>query len=144
MARYMVPTASITHILHKIFVIFGTVASFDVLMQKFYKVIQGNNEKVPSFVTRLEGTLNQIQLKCPRRMTDLEAQQHLKDCLFHGVHKHIHDSVQYLFSTLGTSYSQLMVTINKVESENEETQERVRARTMMTAEPGEGMAQLGH
>ena len=33
-------------------VIFGTVASFDVLMQKFYKVTQGNHEKVPSFATR--------------------------------------------------------------------------------------------
>ena len=38
-------------------VISGTVASFDVLMQNFYKVKQGNNEKVPSFAMRLEGTL---------------------------------------------------------------------------------------
>ena len=33
------------------------VASFDVLMQNFYKVSLGNNEKVPSFAKRLEGTL---------------------------------------------------------------------------------------
>ena len=50
-------------------VIFGTVASFDVLMQTFYKVTQGNHGKVPSFTTRLEGTLNQIRLQCPRRKT---------------------------------------------------------------------------
>ena len=62
MARYMGLTASIAHILHKLLVIFGTVASFDILMQNFYKVTQGNNEKVPSFAMRLEGTLNQIQL----------------------------------------------------------------------------------
>ena len=71
---------------------FGMVASFDVLMQNFYKVTQSNNEKVSSFATQLEGTCNQIQLQCPRRMTDLEVQQHLMDCLFHGVHKHIHNS----------------------------------------------------
>ena len=65
------------------------VASFDVLMQNFYKVMQGNNGKVPSFAMRLEGTLNQIRLQCPRRMTYLEVQQHHKDCLFYGVQKHV-------------------------------------------------------
>ena len=96
----------------------------------------------PSFAMGLEGTLNQIQLQCPRRMTDLEVQQHLKDCLFHGVHKNICDSVQYLYSTPGTSYSQLMVATWKVESKNEETQEEVRARAVMTTDPREGMAEL--
>ena len=70
---------------------------------------------------RLEWTLNQIQLQCQGRMTDLEAQHHLKDHLFHGVCKHICESVQYLYSTPGTSYSQLMVATQKVESKNEET-----------------------
>ena len=56
MARYMEPTTSVTEILQKCTVIFGTVASFDVLMQKFYKATQGNHEEVPSFAKRLEGT----------------------------------------------------------------------------------------
>ena len=59
MAHYMGPTASVSKILEKLSVIFGTVTSFDMLMQNFYKISQGN-EKVPSFVTKLEGTLNQI------------------------------------------------------------------------------------
>ena len=66
MAQYMGPTASVCDILQKLMVIFGMVASFDVLMQTFDKVTQGNHEKVPSFAMRLEGTLNQIRLKCPR------------------------------------------------------------------------------
>ena len=74
-------------------VIFSTVESFDVLMQNFYKVTQGNHEKVPSFATRLEGTLNQIWLKCPKRIVDHEVACHLKDPLFHGVHKHIRDLI---------------------------------------------------
>ena len=49
------------------------------------------------------------------------AQQHIKDYLFHEVCKHIHDSVQYLYSAPGTSYLQLMVAARKVESKNEET-----------------------
>ena len=62
MAWYMGPTAGVTDILDKLAVIFGTVASFDILMQNFYKVTQGHNKKVPSFAARLEGTLNQICL----------------------------------------------------------------------------------
>ena len=42
------------------------------------KISQGN-EKVSSFVTRLEGTLNQIQIKCPGRIADHEVPSHLKD-----------------------------------------------------------------
>ena len=87
MAQHMGPTTSVAHILWKLSVTFGTV------VQKFYKVTQGNNWKVPSFATRLDSTLNQIQLQCAQRMVDLEAQQHLKDHLFNRVHKHICNSV---------------------------------------------------
>ena len=79
MAWFMGPTASVREILQKLMVIFQTVALFDVLMQNFYKVTQGNNKKVPSFATRLEGTLNQIRLKCPGRIADHEVACHLKD-----------------------------------------------------------------
>ena len=58
MAWYMGPTTIMAHILQKLTEIFGTVALFDVLMQKCYKVIQSNHEKIPSFAMRLEGTLN--------------------------------------------------------------------------------------
>ena len=70
MSQYMGPTASVVHIVQKLTIIFGTVASFDVLMQTFYKVLQGNCEKVPSFTMRLEGTFNQIRLQCPGRIAD--------------------------------------------------------------------------
>ena len=99
MARYLGPTTSVDHILCKLSVILGTVASFNVFMQDFIKWARGV-VKVPSFATRLEGTLNQM---------DLEAWQHIRDHLFHGVRKHIHNSAQYLYSTPDISYSQLMV-----------------------------------
>ena len=70
MACYMGPTASVSEILEKLSVIFSMVASFDMLMQNFYKISWGGNEKVPSFMTRLEGTLNQIRIKCPSRIAN--------------------------------------------------------------------------
>ena len=104
--------------------------------------MQVNHEKVPSFAMRLEGTLNQIRLQCPTSITDQEVQQHLKDCLFHGVHKHIRHSIRHLYSNPRTTYSQLMITTHKVESEKEEAHDKVRARSAMTTEPVEGTTEL--
>ena len=143
MAQYMGPTVSVAHILRKVSVTFGTVTSFDVLIQSFYKVTQDNNEKVPSFTMRLEGTLNQTAIQCPSRMMDLEIQQHLKDYLFHKVCKLICDSVWYLYSTPRASCSQLMVTAHKAESKNGEIWNMVRARATVTTESEEGMVELG-
>ena len=70
MAHYIGYTTSLVHIPQKLTIIFGTVGPLDVLMQNFYTVTQGNHEKVSSFTTRLEVTLNQIRLQCPRRITD--------------------------------------------------------------------------
>ena len=143
MARYMGPTTSVTEILQKLMVIFGTVASFDVLMQNFYKVTQGNHEKEPSFATRLEGTLNQIWLKCSGRRADCEVECHLKDGLFHGVHKHIRDSIRYLHSNPKAMYSQLMVAARKAESKMEDTKEKLRARSSTATEVTDGSKELG-
>ena len=51
-ARYMGPTTSVDHILCKLLVIFEMVALFNVLIENFYKVSHGSNEKFPSFATR--------------------------------------------------------------------------------------------
>ena len=45
MAHYMGPTAGVSEILEKLSVIFGPVTSFDVLMQNFYKIMQGVTKK---------------------------------------------------------------------------------------------------
>ena len=114
------------------------MASFDVLMQNFYKVTQGNHVKVPSFAMRLEGTLNQIRLKCPRQIANHEVSWHLKDGLFHRVCKHIRNSIRYLYSNPKTTYSQLMVTTCKAVSETEEAKDKVRARSAAATEVVDG------
>ena len=144
MAWCMGPTTSVAHILHKLTIIFGTMASFDVFMQYFYKVMQGNHEMVPSFATRLERTLNEIRLQCPWRITVQEVQQHLKDYLFHRVCEHIRDSIRCLYSNPGTTYSQLMITAHKAVIKNEEAHNKVRARSAVTTEPVVGTRELGN
>ena len=48
MARYMGPTASVSNILEKLLVIFGTITSFDELMQNFYKITQESQQFCPT------------------------------------------------------------------------------------------------
>ena len=142
MACYMGPTVSVSEILEKLSVIFGmVVTSFDILMQNFYKIMQGGNKKVPSFVTRLEGTLNQIRIKCLRRIADHEVPWHLKEQLFHGVKKHVRDSVRYLYSNLQTTYSELVVAARRAESKTEET--KVKARSAAATEMPSSSKELG-
>ena len=98
---------------------------------------------MPSFTTRLEVTLNQIWLKCPGGIADCKVPWHLKDQLFHGVHKHIWDSIRYLYSNPEITYSKLMVTICKAESEMEEAKDKGSARSAVTTEVMDGSKELG-
>ena len=58
-------------------------------------------------------------------MANHEVPSHLKDWLFHGVKKHIRDSMRYLYSNPQTTYSELVVTARRAESETEETKVKV-------------------
>ena len=69
---------------------------------------------------------------------------HLKDHLFHGVHKHIKDSIWYLYSNPETTYSQLMVMACKAESEMEEAKDKVRTRSALTTEVVDGSKELSN
>ena len=98
---------------------------------------------MPSFATRLEDTLNQIQLKCPGRIADCKVACQIKDQLFHRVHKHIRDTIRYLHSDPKTTYSQLMVAARKAESEIEDAKEKVRAWSSAATDMSDGSKELG-
>ena len=56
-------------------------------MQNFYGVHMEKNEKVQSYATRMEGSLNQNQVKFQGMIIDVEAEIKLRDRLFYGVLK---------------------------------------------------------
>ena len=97
---------------------------------------------MPSFMTRLEGTLNQIRIRCPGRIANCEVPWHLKEQLFHGVRKHVRDSIRYLYSNPQTIYSELVVAAQRAESEMEET--KVKVRSAATTEVPSSSKELGH
>ena len=68
---------------------------------------------------------------------------HLKDWLFHGVHKYVRDSIRYLHSNPETTYSQLMVAAHKAESKIEEARDKVRARSAAATKVVDDSKELG-
>ena len=68
---------------------------------------------------------------------------HLKEQLFHGVCKHVRDSIRYLYGNPATTYPELVVTARRVESETEETREWVKARSAASTEVTTGSKELG-
>ena len=83
-------------IISKLETAYGTVSEYDVLMQQFYGVHMERYEKVQSYATSMEGSLNQIQVKFPRMISDAAAKVKIIDRLFYGVLKTLKDSIRPL------------------------------------------------
>ena len=74
-----------SEIINKLELVYGTVASFIILMQNFYTLQQGRTGKVTLYVTWLEGVLNAVQQEYPTMLSVSEVQKHLRDHLFHVI-----------------------------------------------------------
>ena len=120
MVQYQGPHALASEIINKLELVYGTVASFHILMQNIYKVLQGKTEKVTMYVTQLEGGLNVVQQEYPTILSDNEVQQHLRDRIFHGLHKPLRDLMCYLYDDVRITYPQLVTAAWKAESEEED------------------------
>ena len=59
-----------------------------------------------------------------------------------GVRKHVRDSIRYLYGNPETAYSELVITVQRAESEIEETKERVKVRLAATTEVASGSKEL--
>ena len=79
------PGATLDDILEKFKWLYGSLESFDTLMQEFYQTVQGKSERVQTSVLWLEQALKAIKQQHPHAMTDEEGVKHLIDHLFHGL-----------------------------------------------------------
>ena len=111
------PRATLYDIIEKFKWLYGSVQSFDTLMQEFYQIVQGKSERVHTFVLQLERALKAIKQQHPHTMTEEEGVKHLKDCLFHGLKPDIHSALSYLYDTPNLQYSQLVMAAKKAKTE---------------------------
>ena len=110
------PRATLDDILEKLKWLYGSMESFDTLMQEFYQIVQGKSEKVQTFVLWLEQALKVIKQQHPHAMTDEEGVKHLKYHLFHGLKSDICNALHYLYDTPNLPYSQLVMAARKAET----------------------------
>ena len=111
------PGATLEDILEKFKWLYGSIESYDTLMQEFYCIAQGKSEKVQTFVLCLEWALEIIKQQHPYAMTKEEGHRHLKDCLFHGLKPKLCNVLCYLYNKPECQYSQLVMASRKVETE---------------------------
>ena len=93
-------------------VIFGKVASFDVLMQNFYKVTKGNNEKVLSFATFGNPKTTYSMLMVAARKAEGENEDTKEKV---KAPSPVATEVSDGSKELGNQIAQLMATLNRVE-----------------------------
>ena len=105
---YLGLQAPMSEIINKLEHLHGTVISFNILMQYFYKMQQRMTEKVPVYVTHLEGTLNVVQQEYPAMLSMSKFQRQQRDHLFHNFHMHFCNSMCYLYDDPRILYPQLI------------------------------------
>ena len=76
---------SVNAILDKLESLYDSVSTFDVMMQGFYRESQGRSESIAHYIARLEGKLNEIQVKHPKRVSEVETAGYIRDHLFYGL-----------------------------------------------------------
>ena len=113
----LLPGAMLDDIIDKFKWLYRFVESFDTLTQEFYRIMQGKNEKVQTFVLHLERPLKAIKQQHPYAMTEEEGVRHLKDCLFHGLKPNLHNTLHYMYDKPDSQYSQLVMGLENAETE---------------------------
>ena len=102
----LLPSATLDDIIGKFKWLYGSVESFDTLIQEFYQIVQGKSEGVQTFVLCLERVLKAIKQQHPHVMTEEEGVKHLKDHLLHGLKPNIFNALCYMYDKLDSQYSQ--------------------------------------
>ena len=109
----LTPGATLDDILEKFKWLYGSVESYDTLIQEFYCIVQGKSEKVQTFVLHLEWALKAIKQQYPYAMTKKEGHRLLKDHLFHGLKPNLCNALCYLYDKSDSQYSQLVMASRK-------------------------------
>ena len=107
--------APVLHMINKLELTYGIVASFDILMQSFYRLQEAKTERVPVYITHLEGTLRAIWEDHLHMMSVVEIQSLLCDHLFNSLWKPLCDLLCYLYDDPQETYPQIVTAPIKAE-----------------------------
>ena len=117
LVHYVGLQSPVSEIINKLKLVYCTVAPFNILMQKLYKLQQGKTEKVVVYVTSLDVALNEAQQEYPIMLSVSKVQKHLSGLLFHGLHKHLCNSLHYLCNGMRIMYPEFVTAVQRAASE---------------------------
>ena len=72
LTKFLGPHTPVSQMIDKLELVYGTVASFDILMLNVYKLKTGENQWLPAYVTCLEGALSAVQKDHPHMLSQTE------------------------------------------------------------------------
>ena len=93
---------------------FGLGETNDNLLLEFHQMVQGPNEKVQDFSSKLECKFKILQERFPGRYAAVQ----LKDRFFSGMHDKMHDSMRFLYTQDDCSFSKLLKAAMTTEAEH--------------------------
>ena len=131
----MGPIVPLDTIIKKFTIVYGNVKSFNLLMQDFYCADQDEEETIPSFATWIEGLLSQIGDRFPDQLPHQEEQMLLKDHLFQGSKKSVHNSVKCCFADPCLDYIHFLEECRKAEEEGKVGQAKAGIKAKVAVPP---------
>ena len=102
---------------------FANVSSWCGMMRNFYAISQGSGS-VSQFAIQLEKVLGDIRVSHPKALKGGKFTIHLRNRFFYGLTETLRNNLRHKFDQ-GCSYQELLVCARKVESEIEETLDKV-------------------
>ena len=118
MIRYLGPTPSVNAILDKLNSLYGSMSTFDVTMQGFYRECQGRSESVAHYVARLKGKLNKIHVKHLNRAPEADTAGYIRDHLFYSLRNPLWEVICAKCDNPMNDYMVLMWAARKAKGEH--------------------------
>ena len=127
--------------LNKLKIVYGAVASYNVLMQKFYQVTQERGESISDYLIHGEGVLNDIKTKIllPSDWNiDIESDQLLWSRFYSGLHSWILDWMRDMFRNSVYDATALMRAAQDLKDEHalDQGQWQVTTKAALTGDQG--------
>ncbi len=128
MVRLMGEESSVENILQRLSVIYGTVGSYESMMQEFYDLSQKHGEDVASFASRVQTMAGTISEHFPRRLPREDLREAIREKFYVGLREPLKSTLRYKFDSPMVTYEELLQLARKVESERPSKPKNVEAR----------------
>ena len=124
----LLPVTTLDDFIENIKWLYGSVESFDTLMQEVYWIVHSKSKRVQTFILCLEQVLKAIKQQHPHAITKQDGEHHWKDQLFHGLRSNIQNVLHYKYDYPDFQYSKLVMAARMAKTETPGSWSEVRAK----------------